>query len=328
MPIIKSEYTASGIFKNAHVSSIYAATLRKVDFSFTAKNRIELSDGDFLDLERSFYSSKNNKIVILLHGLAGNANRPYMLGMAKHFQKNGWDVASMNFRSCSGEMNRLYRSYHAGATKDLEAIINHLQQENRYKEIALVGFSLGGNLMLKYLGEQNQIPSEIKSAVAVSTPCDLGASLEELDKTHNFLYSKRFIKNLKKELQLRQTHFPSEISKEEIKQCNSLLAIDELYTSRAHGFKDASDYYKKCSCIGFLPEIKTPTLLLNAQNDTFLSPNSYPIAVAKHSEFLHLEIPKHGGHVGFFQSKKPYYHEQRALEFITERKSITSESAK
>ena len=328
MPIINSKYIAPGIFKNAHISSIYAATLRKVDFSFNTKNRIELSDGDFLDLERSFYSPKNEKIIILLHGLAGNANRPYMLGMAKHFQKEGWDVASMNFRSCSGEMNRLYRSYHAGATEDLEAVINHLQSENKYKEIALVGFSLGGNLMLKYLGEKNNIPSEIKSAVAVSTPCDLGASLKELNKTHNFLYSKRFIKNLKKELQLRQTHFPSEISKKEITQCNSLLAIDELYTSRAHGFKDASEYYKKCSCIGFLPNIQIPTLLLNAQNDTFLSPNSYPVAIAKKSAFLHLEIPKYGGHVGFFQRKKPYYHEERALKFITQRSPLTSESIK
>ncbi len=328
MPVIKTEYKAPGIFKNPHVSSIYAATLRKVDFSFHTTDRIELGDGDFLDLERGFYSDKNDKIVILLHGLAGNANRPYMLGMAKHFQENGWDVASMNFRSCSGEMNRLYRSYHAGATEDLEAVMNHLQQENRYKEIDLVGFSLGGNLMLKYLGEQNNIPSEIKSAVAVSTPCDLSASLEELNKMHNFIYSKRFIRNLKKELQLRQTHFPSEISKEEITQCNSLLAIDELYTSRAHGFKDASDYYKKCSCIGFLPDIKIPTLLLNAQNDTFLSPNSYPIEVAKNSEFLHLEIPKHGGHVGFFQHKKPYYHEERAMEFIIQKKSRISESLK
>jgi len=316
MPLIKTSYKAPAFFKNAHISSIYAATLRKVDFSFICQNRIELSDGDFLDIERSFYSPQNNKIIILLHGLAGNANRPYMLGMAKKFKAKGWDVASMNFRSCSGEMNRLYRSYHAGATEDLQAVITHLQRENKYREISLIGFSLGGNLMLKYLGEQTNIPSEIKSAVAISTPCDLGASLKELDKTHNFLYSKRFIKNLKKELQLRQTHFPSEITKEEITQCNSLLAIDELYTSRAHGFKDASDYYKKCSCIGVLPNIKIPTLLLNAKNDSFLSPNSYPVELAKNSKFLHLEIPKHGGHVGFIQHKNSYYHEERALEFI------------
>jgi len=316
MPLINSNYKAAGIFKNSHVASIYAATLRKVKFRFNSKDRIELSDGDFLDLERSFYSEKNNKVLILLHGLAGNANRPYMLGMAKQFQNHAWDVASMNFRSCSGEMNRLFRSYHAGATEDLEAVINYLQKENKYEKISLVGFSLGGNLMLKYLGEQNNFPSEIKSAVAISTPCDLGASLEELNKTHNYLYSKRFIKNLKNELQLRQINFPSEIKKEEIIQCNSLLAIDELYTSKAHGFKNAADYYKKCSCIGFLPNINIPTLLLNAKNDSFLSPNSYPVEVSKNSAFLHLEIPEHGGHVGFFQYKKPYYHEERALSFI------------
>ncbi|SKB49804.1 hypothetical protein SAMN05660776_1420 [Salegentibacter holothuriorum] len=316
MPILKTKYKASGIFKNPHVSSIYAATLRKVDFSFNTTDRIELSDGDFLDLERGFYSPKNNKVIILLHGLAGNANRPYMLGMAKQFQQHGWDVVSMNFRSCSGEMNRLYRSYHGGATEDLQAVIKYLQQENQYKEINLIGFSLGGNLLLKYLGEQATIPSEIKSAVAISTPCDLGASLEELNKIHNFLYSKRFLKNLKKELQLRQTHFPEKISKKEITQCNSLLAIDELYTSKAHGFKNASDYYKKCSCIGFLPNITTPTLLINAKNDSFLSPNSYPTEIARNSEFLHLETPKHGGHVGYIQHNKAYYHEERALEFI------------
>lgn len=318
MPILKTKYKAPRIFKNPHVSSIYAATLRKVDFSFHTTDRIELSDGDFLDVERGFYSPKNNKIIILLHGLAGNANRPYMLGMAKQFQQYGWDVASLNFRSCSGEMNRLYRSYHGGATEDLQAVIKHLQQENQYKEIGLIGFSLGGNVLLKYLGEQKDIPSEIKSAVAISTPCDLGASLEELNKTHNFLYSKRFLKNLKKELQLRQTHFPEKISKEEITQCNSLLAIDELYTSKAHGFKNASDYYKKCSCIGFLPNITIPTLLINAKNDSFLSPNSYPNEVAKNSKFFHLETPKHGGHVGYIQHNKAYYHEERALEFISQ----------
>ncbi|WP_289022258.1 alpha/beta fold hydrolase [uncultured Salegentibacter sp.] len=320
MPILKTKYKAPGIFKNAHIASIYAATLRKVAYSFHTTDRIELSDGDFLDLERGFYSPKNDKIIILLHGLAGNANRPYMLGMAKQFQDQGWDVASLNFRSCSGEMNRLYRSYHGGATEDLQAVIKFIQQENQYKKIALIGFSLGGNLLLKYLGEQAHIPSEIKSAVAISTPCDLAASLKELNRTRNFIYSKRFLKNLKKELELRQTHFPQKITKEEITQCNSLLAIDEVYTSKAHGFRDAADYYKKCSCIGFLSNITTPTLLLNAKNDSFLSAHSYPEEIAKKSKFLYLETPKHGGHVGYIQHNKAYYHEERALAFIEELK--------
>ncbi|SHG64980.1 hypothetical protein SAMN05444483_12028 [Salegentibacter echinorum] len=321
MPLLKNTYRAPGIFKNSHVASIYASAFRRVEFHFSTRQRIELSDGDFLDLERTFFSPNNNKVLILLHGLAGNANRPYMRGMAKIFYENGWDIASMNFRSCSGEINRLYRSYHAGATEDLQTVIDVLKVENKYAEINLIGFSLGGNLLLKYLGEQSKIASEIKSAVAVSVPCDLGASLNELNKSHNFLYSRRFLKNLKKELRLREAHFPSEIDKKDIAGCNSLLAIDELYTSKAHGFKSAAHYYRQCSCLAFLPGIQTPTLLINAENDTFLAPNSYPIQLAKNSKNLYLEIPKQGGHVGFIQHKKPYYHEERALEFI-KRKSV------
>ncbi|MGM0931904.1 MAG: YheT family hydrolase [Bacteroidota bacterium] len=317
MPLIKSTYTAPRIFRNAHFSTIYASSLRKVAFSTTQRDRIELEDRDFLDLDRSFSSEgKSEKLVILLHGLAGNAQRPYMKAMARIFSKNGWDTAAMNFRSCSGEMNRLYRSYNAGATEDLEAVINHILAENRYSEIALVGFSLGGNLMLKYLGETSEIPSEIKSAVAISTPCDLGASLEELSQTRNIIYSKRFVRNLKKELFQRHLAFPEKISKEEIAGCKSLRDIDELYTSRAHGYKNAADYYKKCSSLQFLPNIQIPTLLINAENDSFLSATSYPVEIAKNSKDLHLEIPAHGGHVGFIQNKKTYYHEERALEFV------------
>ncbi|MDR9455887.1 MAG: alpha/beta fold hydrolase [Salegentibacter sp.] len=317
MPLIKSTYTAPRIFRNPHFSTIYSSTLRKVAFSTSQRDRVELEDGDFLDLDRSFSSEGNHKrLVILLHGLAGNAQRPYMNAMARIFAEAGWDTAAMNFRGCSVEMNRLYRSYNAGATEDLKAVINHILAENRYSEIALVGFSLGGNLMLKYLGETSEIPSEIKSAVAISTPCDLGASLEELSQTRNIIYSKRFVRNLKKELFRRHLAFPEKISKEEIAGCKSLRDIDELYTSRAHGYKNAADYYKKCSSLHFLPNIQIPTLLINAENDSFLSATSYPVEIAKNSKDLHLEIPAHGGHVGFIQNKKTYYHEERALEFV------------
>lgn len=317
MTLIKSTYIAPRIFRNAHSSTIYASSLRKVAFNSSQRDRIELEDGDFLDLDRSFSSDKGSeKLVILLHGLAGNAQRPYMKAMARIFAENGYDTAGMNLRGCSEEMNRLYRSYNAGATEDLEAVIKHVLAENRYIEIALVGFSLGGNLMLKYLGETSEIPSEIKAAVAVSTPCDLGASLEELSQTRNIIYSKRFVRNLKKELFRRHLAFPEKISKEEIAGCKSLRDIDELYTSRAHGYKNAADYYQKCSSLQFLPNIQIPTLLINAENDSFLSETSYPVEIAKNSDNIYFEIPAHGGHVGFIQNKKTYYHEERALEFV------------
>lgn len=316
MPYIKSKYKAKGLFKNAHISTIYAATLRKVNFETQHRERLELEDSDFLDLDWSFSEDKTDRLVIIMHGLAGNAQRPYMLGMAKMFTRHGWDTAAMNFRSCSGEINRLYRSYNAGATEDLESVVSHILAQGKYKNISLAGFSLGGNLLLKYLGEKPKLPKEIKSAVAVSVPCDLGGSLEELNRTGNLLYSKRFEKNLKAQLYQRQVAFPDKLNKSEIAACNSLLAIDELYTSKAHGYKSAAEYYRKCSCLQFLPDIQVPTLLINAQNDSFLSASSYPVETAKRSEHLYLEIPKHGGHVGFVRYKKPYYQEKRALEFI------------
>ena len=316
MPLIKSTYTAPLLFKNPHIATIYAATLRKVNFKFEKRERLELSDGDFLDLDWSFSQPKSKRLIIAMHGLAGDANRPYMLGIGKIFTENAWDYCGMNFRSCSGEINRLYRSYNAGATEDLEEVLAHILRKNTYKEIALLGFSLGGNLLLKYLGEREQLPQQIKVAVAISTPCDLGASLEALNLPNNKLYTKRFEKNLKDQLFERQLAFPKELEKQQISACNSLLAIDELYTSRAHGYASASEYYQKCSCLQFLPNIKIPTLLLNAKNDTFLTSASFPKKVARESTFLHLEIPKHGGHVGFIQNKKFYYQEERALQFI------------
>jgi predicted alpha/beta-fold hydrolase len=224
----------------------------------------------------------------------------------------------MNFRSCSGEVNRLFRSYNAGATEDLEEVIQFCLQKKKYDKMVLSGFSLGGNLLLKYLGETQFLPKEIKAAVAVSVPSDLGASLKELAKHKNYLYSRRFLKKLKNQLYERQALFPKEIEKNEIAACNSLLAIDELYTSKAHGYKDAADYYQKCSSLQFLPNIGIPTLLINARNDSFLSESSYPLEIAKNSELLHLEMPEHGGHVGFIQKGELYYHEDRALEFCCE----------
>lgn len=316
MPVIGSNYTAPPLFKNAHIATIYAATLRKVNFKSEKRERLELNDGDFLDLDWAFSKTESKKLIIAMHGLAGNANRPYMLGMGKIFTENNWDYCGMNFRSCSGEINRLYRSYNAGATEDLEEVLAHIFSKNKYDQIALVGFSLGGNLLLKYLGERHELPSKIKVAVAVSTPCDLGASLEALNLPKNKLYTTRFEKNLKNQLFERQLAFPKELEKQQISACNSLLAIDELYTSRAHGYASAAEYYEKCSCLQFLPNIKIPTLLLNAENDSFLTSASFPKKIAEKSSFLHLEIPKHGGHVGFIQHKKMYYQEERALQFI------------
>ncbi len=316
MPIVKSNYNAPHFFKNGHFATIYSGIFRKVNGVVQEGERITLSDGDFLDLDWSFSASKTNKLAIILHGLEGNAERPYMLGSAKHFNLHNYDAVCVNFRGCSGEINTKYRSYHSGATDDLEDVIKHLLETKNYKGIYINGFSLGGNVALKYLGERNEIPKEIKAAVAISVPCSLSGSCKELHKFKNVLYHDRFRKYLKDKLKHKQLLFPEKISKDHIQSIKTLKDFDDVYTSKAHGFKDALDYYERCSSLQFLNNINIPTLILNAKNDSFLSPECYPEKEAKSNSNLYLEMPNHGGHVGFYEHGNEYYNEKRALDFM------------
>jgi hypothetical protein len=278
---------------------------------------MELQDGDFLDLDWSYsVSGTSKKVLVILHGLEGNAQRPYMLGLARHFNQNGWDVAALNFRGCSGEINRLYKSYTAGTSADLDLVISHIISKDRYSSLALNGFSLGGNLMLKYLGEGNKLPTQLKAAVAISAPCDLHGSLKKLDEPKNRIYSGRFVKKLKEQLYLRAKHFPHKLQKQHISACKNLFSIDDLYTSKAHGFENAMEYYQKSSASQFIPNISIPTLLINAKNDNFLSASSSPVTIAQKNPNFYLEMPDHGGHVGFLQNNEQTYTEERALAFI------------
>ncbi len=319
MPIISSSYIAKGLFKSGHFSTIYSAKLRPVPKVSQERKRLELSDGDFVDVDWSFSSSKKKKVVIILHGLEGNAQRVYVKGQAKILVENGWDVAAMNHRGCSGEENRLYLSYNSGRTEDLEELINHILQKYKYTTISLVGFSLGGNVVLKYLGEHTEIPSQIKSAVAISTPLHLRGALEQLVKPENMVYSKTFINDLRKKYKRKMQHFPQAMNAEELNKIQNLLDFDNLYTAKAHGFQDAYDYYEKSSSLQYLPNIQIPVLILNAENDSFLSPECYPHALAKDHKNIYLESPRHGGHVGFHISNKLYYSEKRTLEFINDK---------
>lgn len=318
MPIISSNYAPPILFKNAHLSTIYSGTIRKVDDIVQERVRLELPDGDFLDLDWSFSQKPSQKVVILLHGLEGNAQRPYITGSAKQFNHAGYDTCAVNFRGCSGETNRLFRSYHSGATEDLQSIISHILEAKKYSTMYLNGFSLGGNLALKYLGEDIEIPKELKGAVAVSVPCSLHSSLVELLKPKNFLYARRFKKHLVEKLRAKQLLFPDKIADSDIKAIKTLKDFDDIYTSRAHGFDNAMDYYKKCSCLQFLPNIKIPCLLINAQNDSFLGAECYPYQEAKINRNLYLETPKYGGHVGFYGIQNSTYSEKRALIFLKE----------
>lgn len=316
MPLIETLYNPSPLFRNSHFSTIYSAKLRPSHSLQQERERMILSDDDFLDLDWSYSESSSRKAAILLHGLEGNAQRTYMKGQAKILVAQGWDIAAVNYRGCSGVANAKYLSYNAGKTDDLEAIIEYILEKNRYNELALIGFSLGGNLLLKYLGERTSVPKEVKKAVAISSPLSLKGSLEALTAFHNWVYRTSFLYDLKKKYRIKMWQFPDKANASNLNQIKSLLDFDNIYTAPAHGFKDAFDYYEKNSCGQFLPNIKIPILLLNALNDTFLSSACYPFELASKRENFYLETPKYGGHVGFHQSNSIYYSEMRTADFL------------
>jgi len=316
MPLVASNYTPPLFFRNGHLSTIYSGIIRSVNGVVQKRERLFLSDGDFLDLDWSPSAVPSQKLVILLHGLEGDAQRPYITGSAKILNQNGFDTCAVNYRGCSGEPNKLYRSYHSGATEDLIEIIDHILETRDYPKIYLKGFSLGGNLLLKYLGEGNVIPKEIKGAVAVSVPCNLHDSCKQLLSSKNILYAQRFKKNLLDKLRQKQHLFPNLISNQDIKSIKTLKDFDDVYTSRAHHFKDALDYYEKCSSLQFLPNISVPSLIINAKDDTFLGDGCYPVEETEQNPHLHLEIPRYGGHVGFWGRNNITYTEKRALHFF------------
>lgn len=318
MPVIESNYKPPFLFKNGHVSTVYSGLVRQVKGVVQKRERITLPDDDFLDLDWSFSEEKTTQVIILLHGLEGHAQRPYITGTAKLFNDNHMDAVSVNFRGCSGSENLKFRSYHSGATEDLESVIDHIIKTKTYTHIYIKGISLGANMALKYLGERSEIPNQIKAVVAVSVPCSLEGSARKLHTFENKLYHDRFKKHLVDRLRIKQQHYSDILSLDNFNSIKTLYDFDNVYTAKAHGFKDGSDYYAKCSCLQFLPNIKTPSLIINALNDSFLSSECYPVKEAKHNPNLFLEMPKHGGHVGFIDKRNIYYNEKRALEFVSQ----------
>lgn len=318
MPILPSPYKPPVLFRNGHAATIYAGLFRKVDGLRQERERMELEDGDFMDLDWSYANKPTQKVAILLHGLEGHGQRPYITGSAKILNQAGIDACAVNFRGCSGETNRLYRSYHSGATEDLDAVIHHILETKNYDEILIKGISLGGNMALKYLGEERAVPKEVKAAIGISVPCDLHDSLIQLLKPKNWAYAHRFRNHLVAKMRAKQKLYPELITDEQIQKIRNLKDFDDLYTSKAHGFEDALDYYEKCSSRQFLKNIKVPALIINSRDDSFLGERCYPQTEAETNPNLYLRMPRYGGHVGFIERENISYSERVSLRFVSE----------
>ncbi len=318
MPVLSTpDYKTPTWQFNGHIQTIYPSLFRKVKFEYQQRERLELTDGDFVDLDWAFATPEKNKLIIITHGLEGDSHRHYVLGMAKLFSENGYDALGWNCRSCSGEMNRLPRFYHHGDANDLRFVIEHAIKKYGYKEIVLAGFSMGGSLSLRAVAEfPDLVPKEIKGVVAFSVPCDLLTSVKILSQSTNKIYSKRFLRKLGEKIKLKENVFPDLISSDGYENIKHFVDFDNRYTAPLHGFTDAYDFYTKASVKPLLPNIKVPSLIVQAKTDTFLSSECFVYEEAEQNENLFLQVTDYGGHCGFMLPGSEFsWAEMRALEF-------------
>lgn len=318
MPIIPSSYKTPPYYLfNGHVETVVPSIFRRIQDVAYVRERIELQDGDFLDLD--WINNNHKQLIVLSHGLEGSADRHYVKGMARYFAHHGWDALAWNCRSCSGELNRLPRFYHHGDAEDLRVVIDHAASKG-YASIVLIGFSMGGNMTLRYLGENPSAVNEaVKAAITFSVPCDLTSSVNELNRASRSFYRQRFLNKLGKKIAAKAKIYPDLISHDGYDQIKTFEAFDNRYTAPLHGFKDASDFYVRASCRPFLAAIRQPALIVNAANDPFLTTPCYPMDIARNHPYVHLEIPRRGGHVGFsLPGSNINWMELRALEFASE----------
>ncbi|NCG30147.1 MAG: alpha/beta fold hydrolase [Bacteroidetes bacterium] len=310
-----SDFSTPRLFQNAHVSTIFPNLFRRVRGVEYDRQTVETPDGDFYDIDIAGIKSK--KALILVHGLEGSSSSTYMLGMSKLANSIGYDAVALNHRGCSGTPNRKFTSYHSGFTKDVAHLIDQLQQ---YDEIIIVGFSLGGNVALKYAGTHAaEIDPRIKAVVAVSVTLDLAGSADELGKLHNSLYLMRFLRQLKSKALEKGRLFPEEnLDSKIIRAARDFREFDDAYTAPYNGYGTAENYYRQASALNELDQIRIATLIINAKNDSFLTPGSFPQMIHDIPN-MHLLTPELGGHVGFVLDNRlrgVFWHEQKVAKFV------------
>ncbi|GAB4026134.1 YheT family hydrolase [Spirosoma koreense] len=316
MPLIRSAYSGPPTYQfNGHLQTIIPSLIRKVVGVTYERERLTLSDGDFIDLD--WIEAGRSRLVILTHGLEGDSNRQYIRGTAKLFAQHEYDVLAWNCRSCSGEMNQAFRLYNHGEIGDLGEVIQHALQTKDYHEVVLVGYSMGGNITLKYLGVHGKsIPDVIKSGIAISSPTDLGASARLLDWPSNRFYRDRFMKKLVVKLNQKAERFPGRLDMTRLQEVKQWRDFDEFFSAPVNSYRNADDFYTQASAVNFMADTAVPTLLLNAQNDPLLSPECSPEWMAEKHPYVFLETPRNGGHVGFQKAGDIHtYAERRALAF-------------
>jgi predicted alpha/beta-fold hydrolase len=296
--IVESEFRPAPWLRNPHLQTIFAASLRPRPQLEVRRERIELPDGDFLDLDwAEAGATPDAPLVLLLHGLTGSIESKYARGLMRCVQARGWRAVLMHFRGASGEPNRLPRGYHSGETTDVDYIARLLHAREPQTPLAAVGYSLGGNVLLKWLGEQgSNLP--LRTAVAISVPFDLRLCAEAIRQGFSRVYMNRLLRLMRAGVQQKFQRIEAPFPLPRLHRLRDFFEYDDAITAPLHGFAGVDDYYNRCSSRPFLRHIRIPTLILHARDDPFMSPQVVPHA-HELSEQVRLELSEHGGHVGF-----------------------------
>jgi len=321
--ILQSKFKPAYGLSNSHAQTLLPTFIRnKLKFS-GVKQTLELEDGDFLDLMWTEAPLNKKPIVVVFHGLEGSIDSPYARGMMLAIKKKGWTGLLMHFRGCSEQNNRLPRSYHSGETGDAKILLNWLQINFPDSSLAAVGFSLGGNMLLKLQAELGKI-SPFKAIVSVCAPLVLNACADKLNKGFSKIYQRHLIGNLKRKLivKARQHNYEKliNLNLDKINQLNSFWQFDDLVTAPLHGFSGVNDYYARSSSRQYLKNIKMPSLIILSLDDPFMTKNIIP-EENELSSSTQLELSQYGGHVGFISGSvlnPVYWLEERIPEYLSE----------
>ena len=316
--ISQSTFKPAWWLRNRHAQTIWPSLFRIRPGLALRRERLELSDGDFVDLDWTV--DNGGPVVVLLHGLEGNDHSHYARSLLKHLSQLGMQAVMLYFRGCSGEVNRLPRAYHSGDTGDVAEVIVQLKQRFPERPLHAIGISLGGNVLLKWLGETAQA-NPLKSAIAISVPFDLANAAAQLNRPESRIYQRHLVNKMLASLKLRLAAMPLPIDTQQATSCKTIRDYDEWVTAPLHGFQGASDYYQKSSSRPFLATIHVPTLILHARDDPFMTHAAIPQA-HELSKTTKLELSDHGGHVGFISGPIPfrprYWLEQRIEQFFSD----------